>query len=118
MSATVDVAALKERLLADRARVLDALELVQREHRDSDGSQSGDNHVADPSVVAVEREIDSTLGGSAESVLAKIDAALARVEAGTYGVCTSCGRPISAERLEARPHVELCIDCKRTAERR
>lgn len=50
-------------------------------------------------------------------LMSKIEAALARIDAGTFGRCTSCGEPISAARLEARPVTELCIDCKREAER-
>ncbi|SRR6266516_4578180 len=38
--------------------------------------------------------------------------ALAKMEAGTYGTCENCGRPISRERLEAIPWATLCIDCK------
>ena len=115
---TTDVEMLKGRLLQDRARAAAALELLTRELHDADGSESSDNHVADPSVVAVEREIDSTLGESAESMLAAIDAALARISAGTFGLCGTCGKPIAAARLEALPYTDLCIDCKRLAERR
>jgi DnaK suppressor protein len=50
-------------------------------------------------------------------LMTKIEAALARIDAGAFGLCTSCGEPISAARLEARPVTELCIDCKREAER-
>ena len=46
-----------------------------------------------------------------------IDAALARIDAGTYGTCERCGRPIGQERLEAIPYATLCIDCKREVER-
>ena len=46
-----------------------------------------------------------------------VEAALARLDAGTYGACTSCGRPISPERLEAIPWAAFCIDCQRTAGR-
>ena len=46
-----------------------------------------------------------------------VEAALARLDAGTYGVCTSCGRPIAPERLEAIPWAAFCIDCQRTAGR-
>jgi RNA polymerase-binding transcription factor len=46
-----------------------------------------------------------------------VDAALARLDAGTYGPCQSCGRPIAPERLEAIPWAALCIDCQRTARR-
>jgi DnaK suppressor protein len=46
-----------------------------------------------------------------------VEAALARLDAGTYGACTSCGRPIAPGRLEAIPWAGLCIDCQRTAGR-
>lgn len=45
-----------------------------------------------------------------------IDQALARLAAGSYGICTRRGEPIGRERLEARPAAELCIDCAREQE--
>jgi DnaK suppressor protein len=45
--------------------------------------------------------------------LAQVEAALARIDAGTFGTCTSCGRSITEERLEAIPWAALCIDCQR-----
>jgi DnaK suppressor protein len=50
-------------------------------------------------------------------LIGKIQEALGRLEAGTFGRCTGCGRPISAARLRARPVTDLCIDCKTAAER-
>ena len=50
-------------------------------------------------------------------LIGKIEEALARLETGTFGTCTACGRPISAARLRARPVTDLCIDCKTEAER-
>jgi RNA polymerase-binding transcription factor DksA len=41
-----------------------------------------------------------------------VDAALARIEAGKYGICANCGKKIAQARLEARPESILCIDCK------
>lgn len=52
----------------------------------------------------------------AEGVIAsmkEVDAALDRIEKGTFGVCESCGKQIQVERLEARPVARLCLDCKR-----
>ena len=46
-----------------------------------------------------------------------VEAALARLDAGTYGACTSCGKPIAPERLEAIPWAAFCIDCQRSAGR-
>ncbi len=49
-------------------------------------------------------------------LIGKIQEALQRLETGTFGKCTTCGRPISAARLRARPVTDLCIDCKTEAE--
>ena len=46
------------------------------------------------------------------SNLRDVDRALAKIDAGTYGACESCGKPIAAERLEALPWAVLCIGCK------
>ena len=50
--------------------------------------------------------------------LKRIQQALARIDAGTFGTCSTCGDPIGAARLRARPETELCIDCMRETERR
>lgn len=47
--------------------------------------------------------------------LHEVDAALDRMEKGTYGTCETCGSPIGDERLEARPFARQCMDCKRRA---
>jgi DnaK suppressor protein len=46
------------------------------------------------------------------SNLAEVERALVRIDAGTYGTCERCGKPIDPARLEARPWALLCIDCK------
>jgi DnaK suppressor protein len=50
-------------------------------------------------------------------LLAKINAALDKIERGEYGACTMCGEEIGGKRLEARPVAELCIDCKAEQEK-
>jgi RNA polymerase-binding protein DksA len=49
--------------------------------------------------------------------LAQVEDALARLDAGTFGMCTRCGNPIAPERLEAIPWAALCIDCQRLERR-
>ena len=111
-------------LLDDRARIEHALEYL---HRETPGSLedeteevlgTSDNHLGDAASGTLDREIDYTLEGHSEQVLVQIDAALARIEAGTFGTCTNCGKQIPEERLEARPWASLCIDCQRDADRR
>lgn len=53
----------------------------------------------------------SGLQDAARSELEQVDDALARLDAGTYGVCTGCGKPIPAARLEVRPFAEQCVPC-------
>ncbi|TDW17596.1 TraR/DksA family transcriptional regulator [Kribbella kalugense] len=74
-------------------------------------SNADDEHDPEGSTIAFERSQLGALAEQARKALAEIDAALARVAAGTYTTCERCGRPISAERLQARPMVRTCIDC-------
>ena len=71
-------------------------------------------HSRDWEEMAVEREGEEVLerlGESGLAEIARIRAALARIEAGTYGECQSCGGEISAARLDAQPDAALCIEC-------
>jgi DnaK suppressor protein len=76
-----------------------------------------DNHLAETASVTIDREIDYSLEENEARVLAAIDAALGRIEDGTYGTCERCGNAIEPERLEALPWATLCIDDKRRDER-
>jgi DnaK suppressor protein len=76
-----------------------------------------DNHLGDAAAGTLDREIDYTLEGHSEQVLEQIDSTLKRIDDGTFGTCTRCGKPIAEERLEARPWASLCIDCQRELER-
>ncbi len=59
----------------------------------------------------LERELAGASAARARETMEEIDAALARLDAGTYGICESCLAPIPVERLEAIPHVRLCVAC-------
>jgi DnaK suppressor protein len=65
-----------------------------------------------------EQQRDLALRERAEHQLTLVDAALERIEGGTFGVCQNCGREIRTERLEALPWAALCIDCQRSETRR
>jgi RNA polymerase-binding transcription factor DksA len=58
-----------------------------------------------------ERELANAASSRAAEVIDDIDDALARMAAHTYGTCRSCRGPIPVERLEAIPHVRLCVAC-------
>lgn len=117
----VDTAEFRRLLEGHRARVVAALEYLNRENpgtmEDEGNERSLDNHLAENATITLDREIDYTLQGNEEEVLAAIDSALARIDEGTYGRCQRCGQPIAEERLRAIPYATLCIDCKRKDER-
>ena len=62
--------------------------------------------------VVVDRDRDQTLHATAMAALLEIEAALDRVESGTYGRCASCGEQIPSARLEAMPAATVCVTCK------
>ena len=53
----------------------------------------------------------------AEEQLEQIEQAIQRMKEDTYGLCASCGQPISRDRLRALPYAELCVECKASQER-
>ena len=121
---TLDVEHFRKLLLEKREGVMNALDNLHKENsgslEDETGelvSGSADQHMADTATETVEREIGNTLEEHDERLLEAIDAALGRIDAGTYGKCVNCGAPIPEERLEAMPWATLCIDCKRKEER-
>jgi len=61
-------------------------------------------------------EVREDLAQEASDELDAVQAALARVQEGTYGICRSCGKPIDARRLEATPEALLCIGCAERAD--
>lgn len=85
--------------------------------QDSLGDLSSyDNHPADQGSETFEREKDLGLKLDAAYFRGEVEDALVRMDAGTYGLCQRCGRPIGTERLEAVPYTRLCVDCKRAEE--
>jgi RNA polymerase-binding protein DksA len=118
----IDTDRFLEALLEERKRVLAAIENLHQENPGTLAEDAGeetayDNHLADTATETYDRELDYTLEENSEQILAEIDAALKRIEEGTYGICTNRGEQISEERLEALPWATLCIDCARDRER-
>lgn len=104
----------REALLAERARVL--VEIRESEVI-SPGQMTYGSQAASATHV-FEQQRDLALRDHNEAHLASINEALARLDAGSYGQCTSCRRSIAPERLEALPWTALCIDCSRAVPRR
>ncbi|WP_326560302.1 TraR/DksA family transcriptional regulator [Micromonospora sp. NBC_01796] len=77
----------------------------------SRSSNADDEHDPEGSTIAFERAQLTAVMDAARRQIAELDVALQRLDAGTYGVCEGCGRPIPAERLAVRPSARTCVAC-------
>ena len=117
---TTDRTEFRTLLEQERQRIADAIQYLASENpgnmQDELGDVGGwgtDNHLGDMASVTFDRELDEGLEDGAQYALDEIEAALGRIEDGSYGVCEVCGKPIGAERLTAIPWARLCIDDQR-----
>jgi RNA polymerase-binding transcription factor DksA len=76
------------------------------------GDVQFDEESGEGDTLAVERERDLALSAQASAAVEEIDLAMAKIKAGTYGVCEQCNGIIPKERLRAIPHAALCVQCK------
>jgi DnaK suppressor protein len=107
-----DLAVVRTELEAERQRLVDELgEAIVAPGQMTYGSQAA----AASQVFAQQRDL--ALRDRATQQLALVDAALARLDAGTYGTCQRCGRPVAAARLEALPWAAHCIECQSAIDR-
>lgn len=74
-------------------------------------SNADDEHDPEGATIAFERSQVQSLIERARARVREVDAALARVAAGTYGTCEVCRRPIATARLRARPTARTCVAC-------
>jgi RNA polymerase-binding protein DksA len=111
---SLDTDRIRADLESRRARLVGVVE--RRDNPDSLEDESGevvasvDNHLADTATDTYDRELEDGIEEDAERLIERIDDALGRIDAGTYGTCEVCGREIGEERLEAVPYATLCID--------
>lgn len=109
----LDIAAAEKTLREERQALVHQMEeLGATETGDLTGDVNYGDGFSDAGAATAERTevmgVVDALRGQVES----IDAALARIEDGTYGLCASCGNEIGADRLEFRPSSILCVSCK------
>lgn len=82
------------------------------------GDTQFDEESGEGDTISVERERDLLLSASARHAVDEIDRAVARMDAGTYGLCVPAGRRLPVARLEAIPWAEVCVDCQQRVARR
>src|SRR5271165_3189557 len=105
----------RARLLAERQAAVHRLAGLDREFADiveaAGSANADDEHDPEGATIAFERQHLAALLGQARDQLSRLDAALERVDDGSYGLCVQCGRPIGTARLAARPAADTCITC-------
>ena len=108
----------RTRLLAEKAQALSRLRGLETEFRNlvdaGDGTNIDDEHDPEGATIAFERAQVAALIDQAKALTADLDRALEHVADDTYGICETCGRPIAAGRLAARPSARSCITCAAT----
>ena len=115
-----EVAEVRSELESEAARLRDEIAVAQSQiaERLGDAVQDAGDDEADAGTKVYEREQELALAQRARELLDQTERALARIDAGTYGVCESCGKPIGKARLQAYPRATLCVACKQREERR
>jgi len=86
------------------------------QHLQDDSAQYAD--IADRATSETERSLELRARDRQRKLIAKIDAALERIDDGTYGYCEETGEPISLKRLDARPIATLSVEAQERHERR
>jgi DnaK suppressor protein len=105
---------LRQRLLTEQEELQDQLTTIEEQsfansQSDISGEVSFDEENADAGTFTFERERDLSIENNVRDLLGKIARALARMDDGSYGICSRCGKSIEKARLKALPYVELCI---------
>jgi DnaK suppressor protein len=108
----IDPIAIRAALVAERTRLIGDLgEVIQAPGQMTYGSQAA------AATQVFEQQRDLALRDRSTQQLELVDAALERLEAGTFGACLRCGKPIAPARLEALPWAAHCIDCQAIVDR-
>ncbi len=105
----MDVSAQKDALLRKRSEIL-AIGTAKPLQETTENTRQGD--LADQASGSNEVHVRLKLKQTDAKILQAIEAALGRIENGTYGTCRDCGEPIAPARLNAIPWTRVCIGCK------
>jgi len=115
------LARLKEKLLERRKQLMGDCNNIRTNSLNRGDEASGDLsvmpiHMADIGSDTFEKEFALDIIEGEQEELREIDAALARMADGSFGLCEVCGKTVGYQRLSAVPYAKLCIGCKRREE--
>jgi DnaK suppressor protein len=114
---TIDTEEFRALLERERARLTKAVKFLHDDNAGSISDELGeitdggvDNHLGDAATATYDRELEEGLEEGAQQTLQEVDAALTRIDDGTYGICVVGGEQIPVERLRAIPWARTCIE--------
>ena len=105
----------QQRLQTEIAGLQDGIS--SQTYGEDEGSDTASTHPGDEGSELFEREKNLTVLNTLQVSLRDVEAALLRLDAGTFGSCGNCGKAIGDKRLEAMPSAIYCIDCQSELER-
>ncbi len=111
----IDLAVMKARLEAKRAELRNSIAALTEAHpqpADPEDASEGTEDFEEAAVDVNEMEDEQSILVNEHSLLSLVEQALQRIEQGTYGYCTSCGKPVGEKRLEAIPWAARDIVCE------
>lgn len=119
MEKRLNVDRFRKLLLAEKRRLLEERESVDRELAEKNGDSSDYDYYdpSDSATEAVEYSKDYAIEENVRDILQRIDEALRKIDEGSYGICDRCEGQIHPDRLRALPYATLCIDCQERMER-
>ena len=106
----LDLDAIRRELEARRASMRERVATLA-ERPELGAAQGFGKRIGDGTTEAISRLTDIGVGRSLEEALIRTERAIAKLDAGTYGTCDSCGEAIAPARLRAMPDSVLCIEC-------
>ena len=112
----IDLTVMRKRLEEKQAELQQHIATLTGSPAPPEDAIQASDGVVEPEEEAVdlqETDVDQAILDNEKALLAEVQQALARIENGTYGICSNCGQPIPEERLEAIPWVSLCVTCDR-----
>ncbi|WP_344981573.1 TraR/DksA family transcriptional regulator [Streptosporangium fragile] len=113
-----ELAEVRARLATEIRELNEEIAKAESEIAAGDVTDGAGDDQADAGARTYEREREIALTLNSRDLVAQNERAIARIDAGTYGVCESCHQPIGKERLQAFPRATLCVACKQREERR
>lgn len=119
-----DLKEFKELLIKKKALIAKGIEHIANDQlktsqRDAAGDLSAYSlHMADMATDNYDREFALNLADNEQKVIHRVDTAIEKIDAGTFGICEACGKKIAKARLKVVPYAELCVPCQEKQEKK